>query len=152
MKKIFRLLAALFAFAIIFAVFTACTGAPCECEPIDTEIDETITVIIGEWRFEDFTTYSNTIGEVLDELAEIFWDFTFEYTSFGWGRQIDVLGDLSPGAGEFIAIYLTSTNLRYANPLQTRVVNGVEFRSSHYGADSLPVLGGVTYMFVVVAW
>ena len=157
MKKTLKMLAMVLAFAIVFAVAVACSGESCECEPIiPPDVDQSITIIAGSWRFDNFTTDSETIGEVLDELNgwrdSDFNPFIFEYND-EWGpRLVNRLGDLNPTGNEFIAIYLTHTNIRYSNPLQTRVVDGVTFRFANLGIDDMPVLSGTTFLFVISSW
>ncbi|MCL2370891.1 MAG: hypothetical protein FWC80_06675 [Firmicutes bacterium] len=154
MKKTLKILAMVLAFVITFAVAVACSGESCECEPIiPPDVDQSITIIAGSWRFENFTTDSETIGEVLDELNGWFDDefnpFVFEYELGQFGRFINRIGSLDATDGGWIAFYLTHTNIRYSNPLQTRVVDDVTFRFANMGIDDMPVLAGTTYIFVM---
>jgi len=149
-NKIFKLwalsLVALLTIGLV--AFTACSVEPPPALPPD---GASIAIMVDTQRFEWVTTQTY-IGLVLDELVEEEGlVFTYGYAT-GLGRFISTLGDLPSGSSTFIMLYLTSNDLRWAIPTQTRVVDGTTFYSANLGIDSLPVLDGETYLFVAVTF
>ena len=156
MKKTFKLLAMLFALAVLFAVFIACRGIT------DTENIIRITVgdngaiqaVIKYGEPIDIAGEHQTIGQVLDALVAGNPDITFEYDGTAdsdWGRFLRVLGDLRPvtANNEFIAVFLTYPAPSSHSTLPAIEVDSVTFYSANAGIDQLPVLNGITYLFAI---
>ena len=136
----------LFAIAAAIGVFGA-------CGLLDTPVQGgSATIIVGERSFElEDIEAGTTLGNVLDKLAAD-GEIVFEYTQFSFGRQLDVLGGLVPGVGEFIAVYLTASRVNLWAVTPTTEVDGVIFWSANVGIDAMPIFDGTTYLFRIEGW
>ena len=156
MKKTLKILALVLTFVITVAVFTAC-GTNVNIENrimIFVDAEGAIEVVIrddGEETTVMIAAGPQTVGQILDALAAQKEGFVFDTTGNAndrYGRMLNVLGNLNPGSGEFIGIYLSYHNEVYAFPSDV-MVDDISFWFANFGIDQIPVFNGVTYLFVI---
>lgn len=146
MKKVQKVLYVLLAVLISAAMLTAC--------PAPSDINEgEVSVVVKAGAAEyPVRTEKSFLGEILDELAQEGLYLKASGTAGSeFGRWLDEIGTLipNPANNEFIALYATTENMNYTDPLTTKTVDGVKFYSAIKGIDQMPLIDGVIYMFVV---
>jgi hypothetical protein len=140
MKKI---LAVVLCLAIILAVSLAFLG----CDDLSQEGQKQITLIIGEER-HDVTTEVLFLIELLEELNI---PFTSENSPFG--VFVTSVGTLQPASNQYISFWVSSDNLRIANPHDTFnppiTVSGITFNYAQLGIMAMPLWCGFAYLIQI---
>ena len=164
MKRIIRVAALLIVMSIFGSITAACAGDL----PSIPEEGASIRIIIGvedvgdEWgavlvaaAYFDVVTHRRFVGQVLDDLSYNE-ELVFVYGGSSLtGRFVEALGDLVPDdtlafpSFEYIAILANGIDIRFVMPINNRTVDGYNFWFTNFGIDTLPVVDGATYLFMI---
>ncbi|MEG1535683.1 MAG: hypothetical protein RR416_01790 [Clostridia bacterium] len=143
--------------AIIACIFCFCACAP-EKQPDTTPVtNKSIVIVVGEKTLA-VTTDKTSVGQVLDQLqSELKLTFTYSGKVGGeFGRMLLSIDDITPSADaskrEFVNFLASTTDQKYVFVGAPVIINGKEFYSTNYGVDSMDVIDGVTYAFMLATY
>lgn len=144
MKKVLTIVA-----VALLAIIMSVTLFACSDTEQKAEGAKEITVIVNE-QFYEVTTEAEFIDAVLLTLQS---EEGLHYVASDgpYGAYITELGDMVASDSDFIAFYSTCDDIKYSWTATSKEYNGETFYSANYGADSMPVMDGITYLFVLEA-
>ncbi|MEG2562178.1 MAG: hypothetical protein RSB10_06140 [Clostridia bacterium] len=136
----------------------ACIFCFCACQPDTTPVtNKSIVIVVGEKTLA-VTTDKTSVGQVLDQLqSELKLSFTYSGRVGGeFGRMLLSIDDITPSADaskrEFVNFLASTTDPKYVFVGAPVVINGKEFYSTNFGVDSMDVIDGVTYAFMLATY
>lgn len=116
--------------------------------PKPEEGGKSITLIVGEETYSVYTTaeYLHDLLCELDEKGTI----EYKYDDSGAYLAITKVNELvtTPDWSKYVAIYLDSEDPLYVGFTGDVTVSGKTYHYANLGAESLPVLDGVTYVLL----
>lgn len=144
MKKKNRFLTA----ALIVCV-AVCMATFAACAPAKSEGVKTVKFLVGDQTI-DYVGEEATVGQVLRKLKTE-GKLTLDANESEWGLYINGIGSLTADSGknEFIAFLSSSTDVTHAGSLIPVEKDGVNYFSTNKGVDDMPLLDGITYLFMI---
>lgn len=161
--KVFALVLAVTLAFCALATFSACgetVGTGGRVTVIFTDAEgQVVSEITRNTKAEfliDFMTELKNAEDIQTLISEPV-DIDFVTQTGAYGTTVDsysvngiTYGDWNKSA--YVMLYTSITDAKYIAAGYSKEIGGVTYNSCGYGADGMPVLDGVTYVFTVEIW